>query len=83
MPFAIHKLNADGSDAALSNSQKRSASSADYLAENMAKAPVLMIPCIEGRIDNAEGAMQAHRRAPWVPSFQPRGVLCLRPAHAA
>ena len=38
------------------NSQERSASSADYLAENMAKAPVLMIPCIEGRIDNADGA---------------------------
>ena len=56
MPFAIHKLNADGSDEALSNSQERSASSADYLAENMAKAPVLMIPCIEGRIDNADGA---------------------------
>jgi nitroreductase len=56
MPFAIHKLNADGSDPALSGSQERSASSADYLADNMAKAPVLMIPCIEGRIDNADGA---------------------------
>ena len=40
----------------LSSSQERSASSADYLAENMAKAPVLMIPCIEGRVDNADGA---------------------------
>ena len=56
MPFAIHKLNADSADATLSNSQERSASSADYLADNMAKAPVLMIPCIEGRIDNADGA---------------------------
>lgn len=56
MPFAIHKLHSDSADASLANSQERSASSADYLAENMGKAPVLMIPCIAGRIDNAEGA---------------------------
>ena len=56
MPFAIHKLHSDSADASLSNSQERSASSADYLADNMGKAPVLMIPCIAGRIDNAEGA---------------------------
>ena len=56
MPFAIHKLHADSADASLANSQERSASSADYLADNMGKAPVLMIPCIAGRIDNAEGA---------------------------
>ena len=56
MPFAIHKLHSDSADASLANSQERSASSADYLADNMGKAPVLMIPCIEGRIDNAEGA---------------------------
>ena len=56
MPFAIHKLHSDSADASLATSQERSASSADYLAENMGKAPVLMIPCIAGRIDNAEGA---------------------------
>ena len=56
MPLAIHKLHADSADASLTNSQERSASSADYLADNMGKAPVLMIPCIAGRIDNAEGA---------------------------
>ena len=56
MPFAIHKLHSDSADASLANSQERSASSADYLADNMSKAPVLMIPCIAGRIDNAEGA---------------------------
>jgi nitroreductase len=56
MPFAIHKLHSDSADASLATSQVRSASSADYLAENMGKAPVLMIPCIAGRIDNAEGA---------------------------
>lgn len=56
MPFAIHKLHSDSADASLADSQERSASSADYLADNMGKAPVLMIPCIAGRIDNAEGA---------------------------
>ena len=56
MPFAIHKLHADSADASLAKSQERSASSADFLADNMGKAPVLMIPCIAGRIDNAEGA---------------------------
>ena len=56
MPFAIHKLHSDSADASLANSQERSASSADYLADNMGKAPALMIPCIAGRIDNAEGA---------------------------
>ena len=56
MPFAIHKLHSDSADASLANSQERSASSADYLADNMGKAPVLMVPCIAGRIDNAEGA---------------------------
>ena len=56
MPFAIHKLHSDSADASLANSQERSASSADYLADNMGKVPVLMIPCIAGRIDNADGA---------------------------
>lgn len=56
MPFAIHNLHADSGDASLATSQLRSASSADYLAENMGKAPVLMIPCIAGRIDNVHGA---------------------------
>lgn len=56
MPFAIHNLHSDSVDESLATSQERSASSADYLAENMGKAPVLMIPCIAGRIDNPEGA---------------------------
>ena len=56
MPVAIHKLHSGSADASLASSQERSASSADYLADNMGKAPVLMIPCIAGRIDNAEGA---------------------------
>ncbi|MBT5601833.1 MAG: nitroreductase family protein [Gammaproteobacteria bacterium] len=56
MPVAIHKLHADSDDSSLTASQTRSASSADYLADNMGKAPVLMIPCIAGRTDNDAGA---------------------------
>ena len=56
MPIAIHHLHQDSGDNALTASQQRSASSADYLAENMGRAPVLMIPCIAGRTDNEAGA---------------------------
>lgn len=34
-------------------------SSAEFLNENFEKAPVLMIPCLEGRPDGAEAGMQA------------------------
>ncbi len=54
MPVAIHKLHMDSSDSTLVESQTRSASSADYLAENMGKAPVLFIPCVAGRLDSGE-----------------------------
>lgn len=54
MPVAIHHLHKDSGDDTLIESQERSTSSAEYLAANMGKAPVLMIPCIVGRTD-AEG----------------------------
>ena len=54
MPMAIHKLHSESGDRDLTDSQERSASSADYLGENMGKVPVMMIPCIAGRTDNAE-----------------------------
>ena len=43
-------------DARRDAQQQRVASSAEYLAENMGRAPVLVIPCIEGRIDGGAGA---------------------------
>jgi nitroreductase len=55
MPAAIHNLHMDSKDLSLTDSQTRSASSAEYLAENMGKAPVLFIPCIAGRTDNEAG----------------------------
>jgi nitroreductase len=54
MPIAIHKLHMDSGDNNLTDSQTRSASSADYLAENMGKVPALLIPCIAGRTDSPE-----------------------------
>ena len=40
-------------DADRDATQQRVASSAEYLAERMGDAPVLLIPCITGRLDNA------------------------------
>ncbi len=54
MPVAIHKLHSDSDDNSLKQSQDRSASSADYLAENMGKVPAMLIPCIAGRTDTPE-----------------------------
>ncbi|CAE7182557.1 unnamed protein product [Symbiodinium pilosum] len=56
MPIAIHNLHKESADTALKSSQDRSTSSAEYLAENMGKAPVLLIPCIAGRTDQTAGA---------------------------
>src|SRR4051794_35637939 len=39
--------------------QQRVASSAEYLAERMGDAPVLLVPCIAGRVDNQPSMMSA------------------------
>lgn len=44
-------------DPAMEATQERVMSSAQYLADNMAKAPVFFIPCISGRMDIATGEM--------------------------
>ena len=54
MDVAIHKLHADSPDSSLKESQARSASSADFLADNMGKVPAMFIPCIAGRTDTPE-----------------------------
>ncbi len=54
MPVAIHKLHANSQDTQLTSSQSRSASSADFLAENMGRAPAMLIPCIAGRTDQPQ-----------------------------
>jgi nitroreductase len=57
MPVAIHYLHRESGDQSLVESQERSTSSAEYLAANMAKAPVLLIPCVAGRVDAPEVAV--------------------------
>lgn len=39
--------------------QLRILSSADYLAEHIQEAPVLLIPCLKGRLDNQPSVVQA------------------------
>ncbi|MEM1434344.1 MAG: nitroreductase family protein [Pseudomonadota bacterium] len=56
MPMAIHHLHRDSGDQSLVSSQERSTSSAEYLAANMAKVPVMLIPCVAGRLDAPEVA---------------------------
>ncbi|MBI1180510.1 MAG: nitroreductase [Alphaproteobacteria bacterium] len=51
MPAAIHNLHKDSPDTKLVDSQSRSASSADFLGENMGRVPAMLIPCITGRTD--------------------------------
>ncbi|MBT7334623.1 MAG: nitroreductase family protein [Gammaproteobacteria bacterium] len=64
MPVAIHHLHKDSGDDALKSSQVRSTSSAEYLAENMANVPAMLIPCIVGRTDHdAAGGMLAQTAA--------------------
>ena len=53
---AAHRLHQD--DPVLGPAQKRVFDSAEYLAENLEKVPVFLIPCILGRVENA-GASNA------------------------
>lgn len=46
-------------DQARDATQQRVASSAEYLAERMGDAPVLLVPCISGRLDNMPSMMTA------------------------
>ncbi|GCE13762.1 nitroreductase family protein [Tengunoibacter tsumagoiensis] len=59
-PSAAGKLFAD--DAQRSQVQKRVQTSVDYLAEHMHEAPVLFLPCFQGRPDGQPAMNQA---SPW------------------
>ncbi len=73
MPQAIHYLHKDSKDTNLTDSQARSASSADYLGENMGKVPAMLIPCIAGRTDGPvpEGISPAIMQGPQFGSIIP------------
>jgi nitroreductase len=49
--------------------QQRSADSADFLGEHMGDAPVLVIPCTFGRIDNVPAMMGASMSANVMPAM--------------
>lgn len=51
MPYAIHQLHRGTGNETLEASQERSTDSAEFLAANMGRAPVLLIPCVAGRTD--------------------------------
>ena len=57
MPFYAGAIQTG--DADRDATQQRVASSAEYLAEHMAEAPVLLVPCITGRLDNAPAIASA------------------------
>ena len=50
MPGAAHNLHQD--DPILAPAQKRIFDSAAYLAGNLEKVPVFLIPCISGRVED-------------------------------
>jgi nitroreductase len=57
LPFAAANLQFDDPDRAAT--QQRVHRSARYLADIMGRCPVLLIPCIEGRVDNLPGVFSA------------------------
>src|SRR4029078_1725715 len=61
-------------DATRDATQQRVASSAEYLAERMGDAPVLLIPCITGRLDTAPAISSASL---WGSLFPAAWSFCL------
>ena len=57
MPFAAGNLFQD--DPSRAPVQKRVMGSAQYLADHMGDAPVLLVPCIDGRVDGQPGFLSA------------------------
>lgn len=48
--------------------QQRVASSAEYLAEHMGEAPVLLVPCLTGRVDNQPSMITASQWGSLLPA---------------
>ena len=56
MPISAHALSdAEQQGSARAAQMERVVSSAEYLAQRMGEAPVLFVPCIEGRVDSLSG----------------------------
>jgi nitroreductase len=65
----ISYASRDNEDLALSEDKRRVRESSQYLIANMARAPLLFIPCIEGRTDNAPIEKQASRWGTIIPAM--------------
>ncbi|MBO0852923.1 MAG: nitroreductase family protein [Nocardia sp.] len=61
-------------DPEVDSQRRRVASSAEYLAENMGQAPVLLIPCLSGRVDSAPSVGSASH---WGSLFPAVWSFCL------
>jgi nitroreductase len=61
MPGSAHQVHA--ADASMTQIQEKVVSSAEYLAENLEKVPVLLIPCISGRVENVPAPMSVVAQA--------------------
>jgi nitroreductase len=72
MPFYAGAITTG--DAVRDATQQRVASSAEFLAERMGDAPVLLIPCLTGRIDNAPAISSASQ---WGSLFPAAWSFCL------
>ena len=59
------------SDAAMAATQARILSSAQYLADNLHRVPVFLIPCITGRTDSSEAAGQTFAHSSILGSILP------------
>jgi nitroreductase len=66
MPFAAGNLQFD--DEGRMATQQRVQSSARYLADVMGQCPVLVVPCIEGRVDGMPGLASASILASIIPA---------------
>ena len=72
MPFYAGAI--ETGDPARDATQQRVASSAEFLAEHMGDAPVLLIPCITGRLDNMPVIASASQ---WGSLFPAAWSFCL------
>ena len=66
MPFAAGNLHFD--DPTRNDQQQRVQSSARYLAVIMGRCPVLVVPCMEGRVDGMPGWVSASQLGSIIPA---------------
>ena len=66
---SAHKVHA--ADPSMAKIQERVVSSAEYLANNLEKAPIFLIPCVMGRVEHVPGPMAVVSQASTYGSILP------------